>query len=77
MCLDFIDHPPYSPDLTPSDFHLFPNLIRHHTGAYIFTTDDAVMDAAGSYLTMQDKRPILHGRHRGTYCSGPRSNVWS
>jgi hypothetical protein len=22
----FLDHPPYSPDLAPSDYHLFPGL---------------------------------------------------
>jgi len=22
-------HPPYSPDLAPSDYHLFPNLKKH------------------------------------------------
>jgi len=24
--LQFLDHPPYSPDLAPSDYHLFPGL---------------------------------------------------
>ena len=27
-----LDHPPYSPDLAPSDFHLFPNLKKHLRG---------------------------------------------
>ena len=29
--LDFqcLDHPPYSPDLAPSDYHLFPGLKNH------------------------------------------------
>jgi len=25
----FIDHPPYSPDLAPSDYHLFPGLKKN------------------------------------------------
>ena len=27
-----LSHPPYSPDLAPSDFHLFPNLKKHLRG---------------------------------------------
>ena len=27
-----LPHPPYSPDLTPSDFHLFPKLKEHLKG---------------------------------------------
>jgi len=30
-----IGHPPYSPDLTMSDFWLFPGLKRHLRGQYI------------------------------------------
>jgi len=26
---DILDHPPYSPDLVPSDFHLFLHLKKH------------------------------------------------
>ena len=29
---DILDHPPYSPDLAPSDFHLFLHLKQHLTG---------------------------------------------
>jgi len=45
--LDFqcLDHPPYSPDLSPSDYHLFPGLekqlkVRH------FSSDVEVIAAA-------------------------------
>ncbi len=31
-------HPPYSPDLVPSDYYLFPNLKRHLDGMR-FTND--------------------------------------
>jgi hypothetical protein len=33
--------PPYSPDLAPSDFHLFPDL-KEHLGGQRFSTDDEV-----------------------------------
>jgi histone-lysine N-methyltransferase SETMAR len=41
----FLDHPPYSPDLAPSDYHLFPGLkkqlkVRH------FSFDVEVIAAA-------------------------------
>ena len=26
----FLDHPPYSPDLAPSDYHLFPGLKKNN-----------------------------------------------
>jgi len=26
---EILEHPPYSPDLAPSDFHLFPNMKKH------------------------------------------------
>jgi len=26
LCFHCLDHPPYSPDVTPSDYHLFPGL---------------------------------------------------
>ena len=29
---DILDHPPYSPDLAPSDFHLFLHLKKHLAG---------------------------------------------
>ena len=33
-------HPPYSPDLTPSDYRLFPNLKQHLRGQRYLTDDD-------------------------------------
>ena len=30
--MDVLNHPPYSPDLAPSDFHLFIDLKEHLTG---------------------------------------------
>jgi len=38
--LDFqcFDHPPYSPDLAPSDYHLFPGLKKQLKGRH-FSSD--------------------------------------
>jgi len=44
--LDFsvLPHPPYSPDLAPSDFHLFPKLKEHLKGQR-FSCDEEVKSA--------------------------------
>jgi hypothetical protein len=38
---DISDHPPYSPDLAPSNFHLFLRLKKHLAGK-MFDDDDEV-----------------------------------
>ena len=38
---EFLEHPPYSPDLVPSDFHLFSSLKKFLAGQR-FTCDDEV-----------------------------------
>jgi hypothetical protein len=37
---DVLDNPLYSPDLTPSDFHLFLHLKKHLTGKKFDDDDD-------------------------------------
>lgn len=44
-----LDHAPYSPDLAPSDFHLFPKL-KQHLGRQRFSTDEEVKEAATKYI---------------------------
>ena len=39
-----VDHPPYSPDLAPSDFHLFLHL-KKFLGGKRFDDDDDLKDA--------------------------------
>ena len=41
---EFLEHPPYSPDLTPGDFHLFSPLKKFLAGQR-FTCDDEVKTA--------------------------------
>ena len=40
-----LDHPPYSPDLTPSDYHLFRRLLKQLKGLH-FSSDAEVTAAA-------------------------------
>lgn len=46
---DIFDHPPYSPDLAPSDFHLFPQLKKWLGGKH-FQTDAELKDNVTFYL---------------------------
>jgi len=44
-----LDHPPYSPDLAPSDYHLFPGLKKQLKGHH-FSSDAEVIAAAVTWL---------------------------
>ena len=48
----FLDHPPYSPDLAPSDYHLFPGLKNQLKGRH-FSSDSEVIAAADIWLDGQ------------------------
>jgi len=54
-----LDHPPYSPDLDPSDYHLFPGLkklkVRH------FLSNAEVIAAAGAWLDGQPSEFFFSG----------------
>jgi hypothetical protein len=45
--LEVLKHPPYSPDLVPSDFHLFGPM-REHLRCQKFVDDNEVMEAVQS-----------------------------
>jgi len=47
-----LDHPPYSPDLAPSDYHLFPELKKQLKGRN-FSSDTEVIGAAETCLDGQ------------------------
>ena len=49
---EFLEHPPYSPDLSPSDFHLFSSLKKFLTGQR-FTCDDKVKAAVRQWFRSQ------------------------
>ena len=50
---ELLPHPPYSPDLAPSDFHLFPRLKKHIRGRR-FQDDDELTTAVEGFLGDQD-----------------------
>jgi len=47
-----LDHPTYSPDLAPSDYHLFPGLKKQLKYRH-FSSDAEVIAAAGIWLDGQ------------------------
>ena len=55
-----IPHPPYSPDLAPSDFFLFPNMKNWLAGKK-FLSNDAVIDAVNDYFGSLDKLFFTEG----------------
>ena len=54
-----IDHPPYSPDLTPSDYHLFPGLKKTIESSPF--SDAEVIAAAETWLDGQPSDLFLGG----------------
>jgi len=47
-----LDHPPYSPGLAPSDYHLFPGLIKQLRGRHFMSVAE-VIAAAKTWLDGQ------------------------
>ena len=66
-----IQHAPYSPDLAPSDYYLFPNLKKHLAGTR-FASDDDVIEAVKGYLGVQEETFYTEGiwklQHRWKKC---------
>jgi len=55
-----LDHPPYSPDLAPSDYHLFPGLKKQLKGRH-FSSDAEIIAAAETWLDRQYSEFFLSG----------------
>ena len=51
---ELLPHPPYSPDLAPSDFYLFADLKKMHHGKR-FSSDDEVIAATEAYFEVKHK----------------------
>lgn len=55
-----IDHPPYSPDLAPSDYFLFPNLKKDIRGRH-FDTNESLEAAVNDHFEDKDKSYFYGG----------------
>jgi len=61
-----LEHPPYSPDPAPSDFHLFPN-IKKHLCAKQFKSHDDVKHEVQMWLCGQDPTFYRQGFEKWIY----------
>ena len=68
---ELIQHPPYSPDLAPSDFHLFPNMKKDLAGKR-YHSDDDVISAVTDFFDDKDETFYKSGiqalQHRWQKC---------
>jgi len=55
-----LDHPPYSPDLASSDYHMFPGLKKQLKGHH-FSSDAEVIAATETWLDGQPSEFFLSG----------------
>jgi len=53
LCFQYLDHPPYSRDLAPSDYHLFSGLKKKQLKGSHFFSDAEVIAAAETWLEVQ------------------------
>jgi len=53
-----LDHPPYSPDLAPSEYHLLPGLGKQLKGRH-FSSDTEIISAAETWLDGQHSEFFL------------------
>jgi hypothetical protein len=51
-CWELFDHPPYSPDLAPSDYHLFTYL-KNWLRLQRFNSDEELMEGVKTWLSSQ------------------------
>ena len=60
---EVLSHPPYSPDLAPSDFHFFPHLKRDFKGTH-FTSDDEVKQTVTSWIKQRTPEFFIDGMRK-------------
>ena len=51
---ELLPHPPYSPDLAPSDFYLFP-LLKEHLRGRQYASDNDIIQSVEDFLEVQDE----------------------
>jgi histone-lysine N-methyltransferase SETMAR len=68
---ELVPHPPYSPDLAPSDFFLFPNLKKWLSGRRFYSNDE-IINATNEYFDDLQTSYFLKGleklEHRWKKC---------
>ena len=57
---EILPHPPFSPDLAPSDYFLFPNM-KTWLGGKRFSSNEEIITATNEYFKGFDKNYFLEG----------------
>lgn len=60
---ELVDHPPYSPDLSPSDFFLFPKL-KLWLGGQRLSSNEEIVSSVDAYFVEQEADYYLEGLKR-------------
>jgi len=60
---EVFSHPPYSPDLVPSDFHFFPHLKRDLKVTH-FTSDDKLKKGVTSWIKQTTPEFFIDGMRK-------------
>ena len=64
-----LSHPPYSPDMAPSDFYFFPKLKTHLRGTQ-YGMNEGVIEAVNEYLGDQEKTFYCEGINKSSNRDG-------
>jgi transposase len=64
---EVLSHPPYSPDLAPTDFHFFPHRKRDLKGTH-FTSDDEVKQAVTLWINQRTPEFFIDGMRKLVSC---------
>ena len=64
---ELLDHPPYSPDLDPSDFFLFPHL-KIALGEHRFSSNEEAITFVNNYFAAKNAEYYLDGLQRWGHC---------
>jgi len=73
---ELIVHPPYSPDLAPSDYYLFPNLKRWLQGKRFTSNEEVIVETEAYFegLDVSYRKGIEMLENRYTKCIALEGN---
>jgi histone-lysine N-methyltransferase SETMAR len=63
VAVETVEHPPYSPDMSPCDFDLFPKMKEPLWGEW-FRSVEEIMQAVGRSLATINRNRSTDGIHR-------------